>query len=95
MLRLILAASAALILCAPAWAECVGTSDFQSCWDDSGNNYTVNRLGDMTIMNGHNSRTGSSWSQDSLSVGGDMVIHNGRDADGNSWSATCGPWGCN
>jgi len=44
-------------------AECIGSGSFQTCNDDSGNSYTINRYGNSTTMNGYNAQTGSSWSQ--------------------------------
>ena len=80
----------ALALCAAsvaATATCMGSDSFQTCTDSSGNSYTVNRMGDMTIMNGYNSQTGTSWNQTSTTMG-DMTIHNGTAGNGNSWSGT-------
>jgi hypothetical protein len=44
-------------------AGCIGSGSFQTCNDDSGNSYTINRYGNSTTMNGYNAQTGSSWSQ--------------------------------
>lgn len=79
---------------AAASAACYGTSQFQSCSDSSGNNYSVSRFGNTTMMNGSNARTGSNWSQTSQSIG-NSTFHNGRDSNGDSWSTVCGPYGCN
>ena len=68
-------------------AGCVGTEDFKSCTDASGNHYTVNKFGDQTIVNGSNYNTGNTWSQTSTHLG-DMTITNGRAADGGSWNST-------
>jgi hypothetical protein len=68
-------------------AACVGTDLFQNCTDNSGNSYSVRRFGNSTQMDGYNSNTGSSWSQNSRSIGG-TTFHNGTDADGNSWNST-------
>ena len=75
-------------------AGCFGSSNFQTCNDSSGNRYTINRFGNTTMMQGHNSRTGSSWSQNSNSFG-NTTIHNGRDSNGNSWRSTCINGFCN
>ena len=67
---------------------CVGTSSFRTCSDASGNMYSTQRIGDMSMTNGHNARTGSTWNQTTQRIGDNMSITNGRDADGNSWNAT-------
>lgn len=72
-----------------ASASCYGTKSFQTCYDDqSGNNYTVQRYGNTTHMDGHNQNTGSNWSQDTYRYG-NTTQHYGRDSDGDSWSETC------
>lgn len=71
-----------------AGAQCIGTSNFQTCNDlATGNSYTIQRYGNMTNMQGHNSSTGSNWNQTTQSIG-NMTIHNGTAADGNTWSGT-------
>jgi hypothetical protein len=71
---------------APAYAECFGSDAFSTCYDDSGNAYTVQRFGNQTFMNGSNSRTGSTWSQNSMTMG-HTSYHNGV-TNGNSWNMT-------
>lgn len=82
---------AALLLAAalPTYvhARCYGSQNFQTCTDDSGNQYTVQRYGNTTNVQGFNPNTGSSWSQTSLTYG-NTTHHNGIAADGNSWSGT-------
>jgi hypothetical protein len=68
-----------------AEASCFGSQSFQNCYDGSGNQYTVQRFGNQTIVNGNNWNTGSSWSQRSTSYG-NMTIHNGTAGNGNSWN---------
>ncbi len=68
-------------------AACVGTEDFKSCTDASGNHYTVNKFGDQTVVNGSNHNTGKRWSQTSTQLG-DMTITNGRAANGKTWHST-------
>lgn len=70
-----------------AHAQCFGTNSFSNCYDNSGNNYTVNRMGSSTYMNGYNSNTGSSWNQNTNTMG-NMTTINGHDANGNSWNGT-------
>ncbi|MDW9459362.1 hypothetical protein GOA57_05230 [Sinorhizobium meliloti] len=82
------------LISAPAFAACFGTDTLSTCTDDSGNHYTVTRMGNTTMMEGSNARTGSRWSQDSYSIG-NSTIHHGRDSDGNSWSTTCFNGICN
>lgn len=86
MHRVTLAASLALMLTAgTASAACFGSGAFQNCTDGAGNNYTVNRFGNTTIMNGSNARTGSTWSQQSNSFG-NTTTHSGTASDGGSWN---------
>ncbi|WP_457578810.1 hypothetical protein [Ensifer adhaerens] len=82
------------LITAPAYAMCVGTNTFQSCTDNSGNNYTINRMGNTTMMQGNNYRTGSNWNQTSTTFG-NTTFHNGVDKDGDSWSSTCVNGFCN
>lgn len=84
-MRIIMLASAVLLASASAQAACFGSSTFSTCSDNNGNNYTVQRYGNSTIMNGYNPNTGSSWSQNSQTFG-NSTYTNGFDADGNSWN---------
>lgn len=80
----------ALLLAAslsPAIAGCVGSGSIQSCSDSSGNNYTVTRMGNQTIVHGYNASTGSTWNQTSTRVG-DSTYTRGFDASGRSWNST-------
>jgi hypothetical protein len=43
-------------------------------------------MGNTPIMNGYDSQTGSSWSQNSTTIG-NTTIHNGM-MNGNSWNST-------
>ncbi len=67
-------------------AECFGSDSFQTCYDGSGNSYTVNRYGNTTSTNGYNAQTGSTWSQQSHTYG-NITQHNGA-SNGNSWNMT-------
>ncbi|MGN4956746.1 hypothetical protein ACTG16_12025 [Aeromonas sp. 23P] len=78
---------AALFFSGMATANCVGTGSFKTCYDDNGNNYTVQKFGNSTYVNGHNAKTGSTWNQNSQKVG-NSTFTNGHDADGNSWNST-------
>lgn len=46
------------------------------------------------MMQGHNSRTGSNWSQQSTTFG-NSTMHSGQDANGDSWNSTCINGYCN
>lgn len=70
-----------------ASANCFGSGNFYTCTDDSGNSYTVNKMGSSTYVQGNNAATGSSWSQETHRNGGTSQTY-GRDADGNSWNST-------
>lgn len=77
---------ALLLLGTQSFAGCIGTESFQTCTDNSGNSYTVNRLGDSTYTDGYNAQTGSSWSQQSHTYG-NTTQHTGV-TNGNSWNMT-------
>lgn len=79
--------AAAMLFASTASATCVGSGSLQTCSDNSGNTYTVNRLGSTTYLNGNNSRTGSTWNQTSQTIGS-TTFHNGTSSDGNSWNST-------
>ena len=86
-LRLCLLAFLGCLLAAGiAQAGCVGTNAFSTCNDASGNNYTVNRFGGTTIMNGNNANTGSQWSQNSNTFG-NTTTTNGQ-TNGQPWNMT-------
>jgi len=70
----------------PAYAGCFGSPNFYTCNDASGNNYTVNRFGNMTTMQGSNPYTGSQWNQTTNRLG-NMAITNGM-TNGRSWNET-------
>jgi hypothetical protein len=68
-------------------ANCIGSGSFYTCNDASGNSYTVQRYGNTTSVQGYNSQTGSTWSQDSHSYGNTTQTY-GRSATGDSWNST-------
>lgn len=70
-----------------AQAACVGTGSFKSCTDDSGNSYTVNKLGNSTYVQGTNAETGSSWNQQTHRSGNTSNTY-GSSADGSTWNST-------
>lgn len=77
----------ALGLSSTAHAACFGSPGFQTCTDNSGNSYNVQRFGGSTYMQGNNSRTGSRWSQNSQTFGNTTNVQ-GRDSSGRSWNNT-------
>ncbi|HDX8356737.1 TPA: hypothetical protein RQN15_000461 [Aeromonas hydrophila] len=70
-----------------ASAECIGSDNLKTCYDEHGNTYTVQKFGGTTYVEGQNSRTGSTWSQQSQQLG-NSTYTTGQDADGNSWNST-------
>lgn len=76
-----------LLFAGASSADCIGSGSLKTCYDDSGNTYTVQKFGDTTYVNGQNSRTGSTWSQQSQKLG-NSTYTTGQDADGNSWNST-------
>jgi hypothetical protein len=70
----------------PSLASCLGSGSFQTCNDNSGNSYSVQRFGNQTNMSGYNAQTGSTWSQHSATMG-NTTFHNGV-TNGNSWNMT-------
>jgi hypothetical protein len=78
-------AAALLALSANASAQCLGTGNLKTCYDGSGNSYTVNKMGNTTFVNGSNSN--GTWSSTSTKMG-NTVFQNGTDIDGNSWNQT-------
>ena len=85
-MRSILTIAMVLAGISAADAYCVGTNALSTCYDDSGNSYTVNRFGNQTHMNGYNAQTGSTWSQDSTTLG-NSTYHTGQ-ANGRPWNET-------
>ena len=65
-------------------AACYGGGTFRTCYDQHGNSYTVQKFGNMTITNGHNARTGSTWGQTNQHVG-NSTFTNGH-TNGRSWN---------
>ncbi|WP_081849320.1 hypothetical protein [Aeromonas jandaei] len=87
-MRLTTTAIASMLLFAgAASAECIGSGNLKTCYDNSGNSYTVQKFGDSTYVSGYNSKTGSSWNQDSQKIG-NSTFTNGKAANGQSWNST-------
>jgi len=78
---------ATTVIASQASAGCIGSSSFYSCYDNSGNSYSISKFGNSTYMTGTNSRTGSSWSQNTTRMGS-YSFTNGVAANGNTWSST-------
>lgn len=73
-------------------AACYGGANVYSCSDLSGNTYNVQRYGNTTSVQGYNSNTGNSWSQQSYQYGNQTHTY-GNASNGNSWSRTDTPYG--
>jgi hypothetical protein len=73
----------------PAFANCVGTDTFQTCYDlQSGNSYNTQRLGTSSYTQGMNARTGSNWSMQTHQFGS-TTMTTGTDKEGRPFSRTC------
>lgn len=87
-MRLTTTAMAALVLFSgAASADCIGSDNLKTCYDNNGNTYTVQKYGNSTSVSGYNSKTGSTWNQDSQKIG-NSTFTNGKAADGQSWNST-------
>lgn len=75
-----------LLIASAAHAGCFGSESFKTCTDDSGNSYTINRLGNSTYMQGSNPYTGNTWSQETHRSGNSSNTY-GMDSDGNNWNS--------
>jgi len=87
MRRFIFAALLLAALPSVASATCTGSDWMQTCRDNEGNTYTVNRFGNTTTVRGNNTNDGSSWSQRSTTWG-NTTQTTGTAANGNSWNET-------
>lgn len=71
-----------------SFAQCTTFGNHTQCYDfNSGNNYSINRFGNITQMQGYNTRTGTNWSQQSNTIG-NTTYQRGIDSQGNNWSQT-------
>lgn len=69
-------------------SNCYGSDDIYTCYDpNNGNTYEVQRLGNITEVQGSNSSTGSTWSQTTETIG-NTTYTTGYDKDGNQWNQT-------
>lgn len=80
-----LAASLLSILAMSAQAMCVGSGSFQTCTDNSGNTYSVQRFGNTTNVQGYGPN--GTWNQSSQTLG-NTTFHNGTAVNGNPWHGT-------
>ena len=85
-MKTILLAAVILSTAAAAHSACLGSGSLRTCTDDSGNSYTINKLGNSTYVQGSNAQTGSTWSQETHRSGSTSNTY-GRDSDGNSWNS--------
>jgi len=76
-----------------AYASCFGTQSNYNCFDaNTGNSYSVQKSGNSTYMQGYNSSTGNSWTQNSQTYGNTTNVY-GTASNGNSWNQTITPYG--
>jgi hypothetical protein len=79
-----IAVAVALLWAGSAYANCIGTGTLKTCYDNSGNSYTVTKMGNTTTVTG--SGNGSTWSQTS-STYGNTTYTNGQ-SNGRPWNET-------
>lgn len=91
MKTIIALAALGLMIPTAANAGCVGTGKLKTCWDNNGNSYTVNKIGNSTYANGYSSQTGSTWNQQSYKSGTTTQTY-GQAANGRSWNQTSTPY---
>lgn len=84
-MKKIILATAALLISFSAFSQCIGTKEMSTCFDNNGNTYQVNRMGNSTYVQGHNSQTGTSWSQQTQTFG-NQTTTTGRAANGQTWT---------
>lgn len=75
-----------------AGAACYGTGAFQTCNDNAGNNYNVQRYGNTTQVQGSNPSTGSTWNQTTQTYG-NITQHQGTASNGAQWNGTSQSYG--
>lgn len=61
-----------------AYSTCISCPSLQACTGQSGNSYSVDRLGGLTAVSGYNGQTGSSW-RETASTRGNTTTINGTD----------------
>lgn len=75
----------ALVFTGSAAAQCIGTDALSTCYDNQGNSYQVNRMGNSTYVSGHNAATGSQWTQQTTTFG-NQTMTSGQAANGQNWT---------
>lgn len=66
-------------------SNCFGSDTMYTCNDyKTGNTYNVSKFGGSTQVQARNSRTGSTWSQNTQTYGNQSHT-TGRDQNGNTW----------
>lgn len=76
-----------------ASASCFGTANNYTCYDNStGNQYNVQKYGNNTYMSGSNSRTGTTWNQNTTRYGNSSSTW-GSNSRGQSWNSYSTPYG--
>lgn len=66
-------------------SNCFGSENLYTCTDPkTGNSHQISKLGNTTQVNSYNSRTGTTWSQNTQTYGNQSYT-TGRDQHGNSW----------
>ena len=66
-------------------AACFGTGAMQTCNDNQGNSYNVQRFGNTTTVQGNNAANGTTWNQTSNTMG-NTTYQNGTASNGQSWN---------
>ncbi|EGR4069222.1 hypothetical protein DDN14_07945 [Vibrio cholerae] len=77
---------ASYLLAPNAFAECFGTDTFQTCYDNNGNTYSVQNIGNSTFVQGTNLQ-GDSWTQDTYRTGTTSQTY-GVDSNGDTWNSS-------
>ncbi|OYD77969.1 UNVERIFIED_ORG: hypothetical protein BDU10_3092 [Burkholderia sp. CF145] len=91
-IKLLLSAILMALVSASAFANCFGGPSMQTCTDNSGNSYAVNRYGNTTTVQGTNAQTGSSWHETANTYGNTTYI-NGQAANGANWNENITSYG--
>ena len=73
------------------YAGCTGTGNYYNCYDlQSGNNYSVQKYGNTTNVTGYNANTGSTWNQNSNTIGNTTYTYG--NSNGRSWNEVQTPY---
>jgi hypothetical protein len=85
-------AAAACAAPATVFAGCSGSLAFQNCVDESGNNYTVQRFGNMTPIDSE-SANANETANHIAQTNGSTTFVSGMAADGSTWNETITDYG--